>query len=100
MAGMAHEINNPLAPSCTMCRIFGGGFLPELPKNLELATQNNIDLDTVNRYLEGREVPKLLDDIQQAGARAAKIVTHMLSFSRRSNRQMAPCDPPALIDQA
>jgi hypothetical protein len=24
----------------------------------------------------------------------------MLSFSRRSNRQLAPCDLPALIDQA
>jgi signal transduction histidine kinase len=45
-------------------------------------------------------VPQLLDGIQQAGARAAKIVTHMLSFSRRSTRQMAPCDLPALIDQA
>ena len=42
----------------------------------------------------------MLDGIQQAGARAAKIVTHMLSFSRRSTRQMAPCDLPALIDQA
>lgn len=54
-----------------------------------------IELDTVNRYLQGREVPQLLDGIQQAGARAAKIVTHMLSFSRRSNRQMAPatCRP-------
>jgi len=45
-------------------------------------------------------VPQLLDGIQQAGARAAKIVSHMLSFSRRSNRQLTPCDLPALIDQA
>jgi signal transduction histidine kinase len=45
-------------------------------------------------------VPQLLDGIQQAGARAAKIVTHMLSFSRLSNRQLAPCDLPSLIDQA
>lgn len=45
-------------------------------------------------------MPQLLDGIQSAGARAAKIVSHMLSFSRRSNRQLAPCDLPALIDQA
>ena len=99
-AGMAHEINNPLGAILHNVQNIRRRLSPELPKNLELATQNNIDLDTVNRYLEGREVPKLLDDIQQAGARAAKIVTHMLSFSRRSNRQMAPCDLPALIDQA
>ncbi len=72
----------------------------DLPKNLEFAEQAGIELEKINRYLEGREVPQLLDGIQQAGARAAKIVTHMLSFSRRSNRQMAPCDLPALIDQA
>ena len=64
------------------------------------AEQVGVELDVVNRYLQSREVPQLLDGIQQAGARAAKIVTHMLSFSRRSNRQMAPCDLPALIDQA
>ncbi len=74
--------------------------LSELPKNLEYAEQAGIDLNTVNQYLKSREVPQLLDGIQQAGARAAKIVTHMLSFSRRSKREMAPCDLPALIDQA
>jgi signal transduction histidine kinase len=72
----------------------------DLPKNVEQAQQAGIELEAINRYLQAREVPKLLDGIQQAGARAAKIVTHMLSFSRRSNRQMAPCDLPALIDQA
>jgi PAS domain S-box-containing protein len=99
-AGMAHEINNPLGAILHNVQNIRRRLSPELPKNLEYAEQAGIDLDTVNQYLKGREVPQLLDGIQQAGARAAKIVTHMLSFSRRSNRQMAPCDLPALIDQA
>lgn len=99
-AGMAHEINNPLGAILHNVQNIRRRLSPELPKNLELAEQVGIELETVNRYLQGREVPQLLDGIQQAGARAAKIVTHMLSFSRRSNRQMAPCDLPALIDQA
>ncbi|MCY1412004.1 Adaptive-response sensory-kinase SasA [compost metagenome] len=99
-AGMAHEINNPLGAILHNVQNIRRRLSPDLAKNQEQADEIGIDLPTVNRYLESREVPQLLDGIQQAGARAAKIVTHMLSFSRRSNRQLAPCDLPALIDQA
>ncbi|AIG02595.1 sensory box histidine kinase [Pseudomonas fluorescens] len=99
-AGMAHEINNPLGAILHNVQNIRRRLSTDLPKNQEHAEQVGVELETVNRYLQSREVPQLLDGIQQAGARAAKIVTHMLSFSRRSNRQMAPCDLPALIDQA
>jgi PAS domain S-box-containing protein len=99
-AGMAHEINNPLGAILHNVQNIRRRLSPDLAKNIEQAEQNGIDLALVNLYLESREVPKLLEGIQQAGARAAKIVSHMLSFSRLSNRQMAPCDLPALIDQA
>ncbi|UVM51793.1 MULTISPECIES: sensor histidine kinase [unclassified Pseudomonas] len=99
-AGMAHEINNPLGAILHNVQNIRRRLSADLPKNLEQAEHLGIELETVNKYLQAREVPQLLDGIQQAGARAAKIVTHMLSFSRRSNRQMAPCDLPALIDQA
>ena len=99
-AGMAHEINNPLGAILHNVQNIRRRLSADLPKNIEQAEHVGVELETVNQYLQAREVPQLLDGIQQAGARAAKIVTHMLSFSRRSTRQMAPCDLPALIDQA
>ncbi|BAN46823.1 HAMP domain-containing sensor histidine kinase [Metapseudomonas resinovorans] len=99
-AGMAHEINNPLGAILHNVQNIRRRISPELDRNQEQAAISGISLESVNQYLDAREVPRLLDDIHQAGARAAKIVTHMLAFSRRSNRQLAPCQLPVLLDQA
>ncbi|MEK1904320.1 MAG: ATP-binding protein [Pseudomonas sp.] len=99
-AGMAHEINNPLGAILHNVQNIRRRLSPELAKNQDQAIEVGIALDDVSAYLSAREIPQLLDGIQQAGSRAAKIVSHMLSFSRRSNRQMTLCQLPALIDQA
>jgi hypothetical protein len=99
-AGMAHEINNPLGAILHNVQNIRRRLSPALEKNRAQAERIGISLENVDHYLQAREIPRLLDDIQQAGTRAAKIVSHMLSFSRRSNRQLAPCQLPAVIDQA
>ncbi|MBS7663793.1 PAS domain-containing protein [Pseudomonas lalucatii] len=99
-AGMAHEINNPLGAILHNVQNIRRRLSPELEKNREQAAQLGLCLEAIDQYLQARKIPPLLDGIQQAGTRAARIVSHMLSFSRRSSRQLAPCTLPALIDQA
>ncbi|ARU89670.1 ATP-binding protein [Pseudomonas sp. M30-35] len=99
-AGMAHEINNPLGAILHNVQNIRRRLSPELERNREIAAQENISLEAIDRYLQAREIPQLLGGIQQAGTRASKIVSHMLNFSRLSNRQLIPCKLPALIDQA
>lgn len=99
-AGMAHEINNPLGAILHNVQNIRRRLSPELPRNQEQAEQLEVPLTDVNAYLQAREIPQLLDGISQAGSRAAKIVTHMLAFSRRSSRQMQNCQLPQVLDQA
>jgi len=99
-AGMAHEINNPLGAILHNVQNIRRRLSPDLAKNLEQARAAQVQLPAVQHYLALREIPQLLDGIQQAGSRAARIVSHMLSFSRLSNRTLKPCELPGLIDQA
>src|SRR3990167_4584555 len=99
-AGMAHEINNPLGAILHNVQNIRRRLSPDLAKNLEQARAAQVQLPAVQHYLALREIPQLLDGIQQAGSRAARIVSHMLSFSRLSSRTLMPCELTGLIDQA
>lgn len=85
-AGMAHEINNPLGAILHNVQNINRRLSLELEKNQAVASSLDISLDKINDYLKAREIQQMLEGIYQAGSRASKIVTNMLSFSRRSKR--------------
>ncbi len=85
-AGMAHEINNPLAGVIQNLQVLKNRMTRGLPKNLETAQSMGLDIEDIQGYLEQRGVFRLIHNAVDAGARAAEIVDNMLSFSRKESR--------------
>ncbi len=86
-AGMAHEINNPLAGILQNLQVAQNRFKPEMPKNTRIAVECGTDIAAIDRYLQTRDIYTMLDAVRESGMRAAKIVDNMLSFSRKSDSQ-------------
>ncbi len=86
-AGMAHEINNPLAGILGHAQNIKKRLLSDMDANLAVADECGISMEEMKCYLEKRQIPKMLNGIVESGQRAARIVSNMLSFSRKSTRQ-------------
>ncbi len=99
-AGMAHEINNPLGVILQSCQNVQRRISPELENNRQVAGSIGLDLYAMQRYMQERRVLGFLEDIQDAGKRAARIVTDMLAFSRKSLSDLVPANLHDLLDTA
>lgn len=99
-AGIAHEINNPLGIILQGVQTVTLRLQSDFPKNLDVATENGLDMPSMKRYMEARKIPVFLADIENAALRASKIIRHMLDFSRRSESRTVQCSLPELVDKA
>ncbi|MEJ1296139.1 MAG: PAS domain S-box protein [Candidatus Sedimenticola sp. (ex Thyasira tokunagai)] len=98
-AGMAHEINNPLGGMMQGLQNIRRRLSPELNKNVQIATELGIDINSLQHYLEKREIFSFMDGISRSGKRAGDIVNNMLHFSRKAESGFESVDPVALIDR-
>ena len=99
-AGMAHEINNPLAgiiqnSSVLENRLTDRNMLP----NIKAAESLGTDMDTIGRFMEQRGIPRIISHIKSSGDRMSGIVNNMLSFARKSESSFSIHDPVVLIDK-
>ncbi len=99
-AGIAHEINNPLASVKQNLQMVKKRLKADFSKNQSAAAEVGVRLEDINRYLEKRGINHMLDIIDTDSARAAKLVHNMLSFSRKSALVFSPVDVRKLLDSA
>ena len=98
-AGMAHEINNPLGGILQGAQNIQRRVSLDLEKNRQTAHECGTTLEAIRSYLQQREVLEFLDGIRECGSRAARIVSNMLQFSRRSDAARTTASLPELIDR-
>lgn len=98
-AGMAHEINNPLGAILQSIQNIQRRIHPDHEANRQSAEKVHLDLNTMNRYLEDRSIIKFINNIQDAGQRAASIVSNMLQFSRGNQKSLSITSVKELLDR-
>jgi PAS domain S-box-containing protein len=97
-AGMAHEINNPLAGILQNIQVMRNRLSGSLEKNHVVAEECGIRMADIQAYMERRSIPAMVASIMDSGQRAARIVENMLSFSRKSEATATMCDLSSLMD--
>ncbi len=98
-AGMAHEINNPLAGMIQNAQVIHNRLTRDMPANLAAAEALGVRLDLIRRYMEKRGIFTQLEHIIHAGGRAAQIIESVLSFARKSDPRKQMVDLVRLIEK-
>ncbi|WP_421901856.1 ABC transporter substrate-binding protein [Maridesulfovibrio sp.] len=97
-AGMAHEINNPLAGILQAVQNIYRRTSPDVPANTKVAKNIGCSCEKIQSYLEERGIVRMLNGIHSSGERAANIVHTMLNFTRRNDEGMTVCNLNRLFD--
>ena len=100
-AGMAHEINNPLAGILQTAEVLASrlGHNLDIPASRKAADAAGITMEAIESFMEMRGIPRMLKAIRESGSRVAAIVDNMLSFARKSDATISSHSLEELIDK-
>ncbi len=98
-AGMAHEINNPLAGILQSAQVIVNRLSLDTEPNRQAAFTAGTDMTAINAYMEERKIIALFSNIISAGKRASGIVKDMLNFIRKESGSFVPWSMNRLLDE-
>jgi PAS domain S-box-containing protein len=99
-AGMAHEINNPLAGIIQTADVIKSRLTDHrMPANVRVANEIGVPMEQIQAFMEKRDILKMLKIINESGRRVVKIVDNMLSFARKTDATVSFHNPATLMNQ-
>ncbi|SHJ43554.1 HAMP domain-containing protein [Malonomonas rubra DSM 5091] len=84
-AGVAHEINNPLAGIMQNTQVLKNRLSSSLPRNQKVAEECGFQFSALESYLEERGIQKVLGSILAGADQTAQIVKKLQMFGRGSS---------------
>lgn len=98
-AGMAHELNNPLAGVMQTIYVLKKRLYTDTlsDRNRKAAVESGVDLKKMIEFMTARDIPKMFDSISTAGEKMADIIKNMLSFARNNKAVKQKADLKELL---
>lgn len=97
-AGMAHEINNPLAGMMQCAQVLNERLCKVSARNAAAAKKCGIEFEQILTYMEQRNVLSLLQQLGDSGTRLTSIVSNMLTLAKKDDNVYEPTNIAELID--
>ncbi len=100
-AGMAHEINNPLAGMMQTAQVMAQRLKAgaNIPANLKAAEAAGITMESIERFMEERGIQRMIEAITASGQRVSEIVNNMLSFARKEDAAVSAHHLDKILDK-
>ncbi len=99
-AGMAHEINNPLAGVIQNSHLLINRLTDtKMPANIKAAEEAATTMEIIHDFMTRRKIPRIIGAVIDSSTRMADIVENMLSFARKEEPTSSTHDLVTLMDK-